>query len=110
MATDLTHSWPLHASGSLQGQLRDGEGDMVPVHLGNSNLGLGSGLRRVRFLGLWQKKKKKSQISDVDSREAHFSLAREIKSEGRLMKGTKGLEGELFGSAQLSSEASSKLL
>lgn len=63
---------------------------MVPVHLGNSNLGLGGGLGRVSFLDLWQKKKKKkSQISDVDSREAHFSLARESKSEAGLMEGTK---------------------
>lgn len=62
---------------------------MVPVHLGNSNLGLGGGLRRVCFLGLWEKKRI-SQISDVDSREAHFSLAREMKSEAGLMKGTRG--------------------
>lgn len=63
---------------------------MVPVHLGNSHLGLRGRLRRVSFLGLW--KKKMSHISDVDPREAYLFLAGEIKSEAGQKEAIKGLE------------------
>lgn len=74
------------------GAVGRGEGDMVPVHLDNSHLGLRGRLRRVSFLGLWQKRKKKSHISNVDPREAYFFLAGEIKLEAGQKEATKGSE------------------